>query len=284
MSATPSPLWWPRRWRRRAMPREAVVLDIDPLPAVTNAEEAAQARRAAALRSHPEQCGAGLSLWRHRQGRGRLRQRRACDQTRHRQHPRRRGGDGAARGARPPTTRRASATRFRFRPRASPATGRSRQEPAQGAEREGSHPDRQCRRLVRHEEHQLSRIYLHPARREGAGPSGEMDRRAIDQLPVRQPGPRAADPLRAGARRAKAGSSRSSVSGYGNLGAYITGVAPGPAVAQHRQESGQRLSHAADERRHQDRVDQHHADGRLSRRRTARGQLFHGAPDRSRRR
>ena len=59
---------------------------------------------------------------------------------------------------------------------------------------------RQCRRLVRHEERQLSRIYLHPACGEGAGPPGEMDRRALDQLPVRQPWPRAADPLRTGAR------------------------------------------------------------------------------------
>ena len=56
------------------------------------------------------------------------------------------------------------------------------------------------------------------------------------------------------------------------------------AVAQHRQEHRQRLSHAADGDRHQDRADQHHADGRLSRRRTARGQLLHGAADRSRRR
>ena len=32
---------------------------------------------------------------------------------------------------------------------------------------EGPHPHRQCRRLLRHEERQLSRIYLHPARSEG---------------------------------------------------------------------------------------------------------------------
>ena len=62
-------------------------------------------------------------------------------------------------------------------------------EDPQRAERQGPHPDRQCRRLVRHEERQLSRIYLHPACGEGAGPSGEMDRRALDQLSVRQPGP-----------------------------------------------------------------------------------------------
>ena len=58
-----------------------------------------KARRAAALRSHPEQCGARLSFWRRRQGRRRLRRSRACDQARYRQYPRGRGGDGAARGA-----------------------------------------------------------------------------------------------------------------------------------------------------------------------------------------
>ncbi len=79
---------------------EAVVVDIDPLPAVTERRGGRQTRRAAALRSHPQQCGAGLSLWRRRQGRGRLCRRRACDETRYHQHPRRRGGDGAARGAR----------------------------------------------------------------------------------------------------------------------------------------------------------------------------------------
>ena len=58
----------------------------------------------------------------------------------------------------------------------------------------------------------------------------------------------------------------------------------GPVVAQHRQESRERLPHAAARRRHQDGFDQHHADGRLSRRRPARGQLLHGAADRPRRR
>ena len=101
-------------------------------------------------------------------------------------------------------------------------------ENPQRAERQGSHPDRQCRRLLRHEERQLSRIYLHPARGEGAGPPGEMDRRALDQLPLRQPWPRAADPRRTGARcRGQVPRGRA-LQGYGNLGAYITGVAPGP--------------------------------------------------------
>ena len=79
-------------------------------------------RRAAALRSHPEQRRARLSLWRHRQDRRGVCQRRACDKTRHRQHPRRRGVDGAARGAGRLSTRRPSASRCRCRRRASPAT------------------------------------------------------------------------------------------------------------------------------------------------------------------
>src|SRR5258707_161191 len=74
--------------------------------------------------------------------------------------------------------------------------GDPRQDP-QCAAGEGPHPDRQCRRLLRHEEPQLSRICLHHACGQGAGPSGEMDRRAFEQLPLRQPGPRAVDPRRA---------------------------------------------------------------------------------------
>ena len=144
--------------------------------------------------------------------------------------------------------------------------------------------DRQCRRLVRHEEHQLSRIHLHPACREGAGPAGEMDRRALDQLPVRQPRPRPADSLPSSRSTPTANSSRCKVRGYGNLGAYITGVAPSPLSLN----IGKNIASVyrtplltVDIKM---RADQHHADGRLSRRRPARSQLFHGAADRSRRR
>ncbi|MGY4418033.1 CO/xanthine dehydrogenase Mo-binding subunit [Bradyrhizobium sp. JR6.1] len=74
------------------------------------------------------------------------------------------------------------------------------------------------------------------------------------------------------------------LSGYGNLGAYITGVAPGPLSLN----TGKNLASVYRTPllggRHQDGRDQHHADGRLSRRRPARGQLLHGAADRRRRR
>ena len=162
--------------------------------------------------------------------------------------------------------------------------GRVRQQGGHGADPEraageGAHPYRQCRRLVRHEEPELSRICLHPACRKGAGPSGEMDRRALDQLPLRQPGPRADDSRRAGARcrrqipRGAPVRPRQSWRLHHRRGA-------GTALAQHRQESRERLPHAAAQRRHQDGADQYHAYGRLSRRRPARGQLLHGAADR----
>ena len=160
--------------------------------------------------------------------------------------------------------------------------GRLCQDPER-AERQGSYSHRQCRRLLRHEEHQLSRIHLHPARGEGAGPSGEMDRRALDQLPVRQPGPRAAHPRRTRAR-CRRQVPRGAPPGLRQSRRLHHRRGAGAAVAQHRQEPRQRLPHAAARRRHQDGADQHHADGRLSRRRPARGQLLHGAADRPRRR
>ena len=242
-----------------------------------------EARRAAALRSHPEQRRAGLSLWRHRQGRGRVR--RAAHVTK----------------LDIVNTRVAVVA---MEPRAALAAYDKASErytiqvPTQGvagnrvnlaknllkrADRQGARADRQCRRLVRHEEHQLSRIHLHPARGEGARPAGEMDRRALDQLPVRQPRPRAADSWRTGARR-RGQVPRGAPHRLRQSRRLHHRRRAEAAVAQHRQEPRQRLSHAADGGRHQDGAHQHHADGRLSRRRTARGQLLHGAADRPRRR
>ena len=131
---------------------EAVVLDIEPLPAVTTAERGRAARRAAALRRRARQRRARLSLRRQRQGRGRVRRGRACHEARARQQPHGRQRDGAARGDRRATTRRASASRC-----TSLQPGRVRHEgPASPTSskrqaRQGAHPHRQCRRLVRHE-------------------------------------------------------------------------------------------------------------------------------------
>ena len=74
------------------------------------------------------------------------------------------------------------------------------------------------------------------------------------------------------------------ISGYGNLGAYITGVAPSPLslnVGKNIASVYRTPLLSVDIKTV---LDQHHADGRLSRRRPARSQLFHGAADRSRRR
>jgi len=54
-----------------------------------------------------------------------------------------------------------------------------------------------------------------------------MDRRTLQQFSVGQPGPLATDPRRA-ALDAEGKFLGARVSGYGNLGAYITGVAPVP--------------------------------------------------------
>ncbi len=57
---------------------EAVEVDIEPLPAVTDPEQAVRAGRAAALRRRARQRRARLSLRRRRSGEGRLRQGGAC--------------------------------------------------------------------------------------------------------------------------------------------------------------------------------------------------------------
>ena len=264
------------------MPREAVELDIEPLPAVTNAEEAAKPG-APQLYDHIPN---NVALDYHYGDTAKI--------------------DAAFAGAAHVTKLDIVNTRVAvvsMEPRVALASYDKASErftmqvPTQGvsgnkvdvcqnpqrAERQGSHPDRQCRRLVRHEEHELSRIYLHRACREGAGPSGKVDRRALDQLPVRQPRPRADHACRTRAR-CRRQIPRGAPQRLRQSRRLHHRRRAGPVVAQHRQEPRQRLPHAAARRRHQDGVDQHHADGRLSRRRPARGQLLHGAADRPRRR
>ncbi len=61
---------------------------------------------------------------------------------------------------------------------------------ALGVDAEGrARADRPGRRLVRHEGRGVSRIHLHAARRARARPPGEVDRRALRQLCLRQPRP-----------------------------------------------------------------------------------------------
>ena len=66
------------RWRRPRTRPKPSMLDIDSLPAVTDAREAPQARRAAGVRRRARQHLRRLPLRRQRQGRRGLRQGRAC--------------------------------------------------------------------------------------------------------------------------------------------------------------------------------------------------------------
>ena len=261
---------------------EAVELDIEPLPAVTDAAEATKPGAPLLYDHIPNNVALDYHYGDTAKIDAAFAGRRACDQARYRQHPRGCGLDGAARGA----------CRLRQGQRAFHAAGadpgRCRQQgrlcqDPERADRQGSYSHRQCRRFLRHEEHELSRIHLHRARGESAGPPGEMDRRALDQFPVRQPGPRAAHACRTRAR-CRGQVPRGAPPGLRQSRRLHHRRGAGAAVAQHRQEPRQRLPHAAARRRHQDRADQHHADGRLSRRRPARSQLLHGAADRPRRR
>ena len=262
---------------------EAVELDIEPLPAVTDAAEAAKPGAPLLYDHIPNNVALDYHYGDTRQDRRGVCRCCACDKTRHRQHPRRRGVDGAARGACGLRQGEPSASRCRCRRRASPAT-RSTLAKILNV------PNDKVRILTANVGGSFGMKNVNypeytciAARGEGAGPSGEMDRRALDQLPVRQPWPRAAHARRTRAR-CRRQVPRGAPAGLRQSRRLHHRRGAGAAVAQHRQEPRQRLPHAAARRRHQDGADQHHADGRLSRRRPARGQLLHGAADRPRRR
>ena len=67
--------------------------------------------------------------------------------------------------------------------------------------RQGACARRQCRRLVRHEGRGLSRIRADPACRQGTGPAGEMDRGPLRELRLGPSRPRPRIRRRACARR-----------------------------------------------------------------------------------
>ena len=85
--------------RRRTPPKPSRSISIRCLPSPIPRKPRA-AGRAAALRRGARQCRARLSLWRHRAGRGRLRQRRPCHEPQDRQQPPGGERDGAARRGR----------------------------------------------------------------------------------------------------------------------------------------------------------------------------------------
>ena len=172
---------------------EAVELDIEPLPAVTDAARGGEARRAAALRRRRPATSALDYPFRRQPPRSTPPSRAAAHVTRlelvnnrvvvNPMEPRAAIADYDAASERftlhvgSPGRLRACAARSPRRPR------RRRRDKVRVL-------TGQCRRLVRHEGAGLSRIRLHPARREGARPAGEVDRRALRQLPVRPPRPR----------------------------------------------------------------------------------------------
>ena len=78
---------------------EAVELDIEPLPAVTDAAEAAKPGAPQLYDHIPNNVALDYHYGDTAKIDAAFAARRACHQTRHRQHPRRRGVDGAARGA-----------------------------------------------------------------------------------------------------------------------------------------------------------------------------------------
>ena len=206
---------------------EAVELDIEELPAVVTH---ARGRRAPGAPQLYDDVPGNL--------RPRLPLRRRRRRSR-RPSPRPR----TSRGSRSSTTASSSTRWSRARPSASyDATGRftlqrrlpGRVRHAQRAgrrvlkvePRQGARADRQCRRLVRHEGAALPGIRLPAARRARARPAGEVDRRALGELPVRPSRPRHRGARPSWRSTRTAASSPCASRGTANLGAYLTPVAP----------------------------------------------------------
>ncbi len=146
------------------------------------------------------------------------------------------------------------------------------------AGRQGARAHRQCRRLVRDESGVLSGICLHPARRPRAGPAGEVDRRALRQLRVRPSWPRLRHDRRSGLRQRRfdPGDPAFRLRQSGRL---LRGLRSAAADRQCDEEHRQHVPHAAARGRDPMRVHQHDAGVGLSRRRAAGRRLQHGAHD-----
>ena len=152
----------------------------------------------------------------------------------------------------------------------------------QGRAQAGSHPDRPCRRLVRHEVGAVSGICLRAARGARARPPGQVDRRALGKLRVRQPRPRPRAHRRARARcRRQLLAVR--ITNFGNMGGFLSQVAPMPSTLN-TVKNVQSVYRTPLIEVSTKCVFTNTLHVRLSRRRPARGQLLHGAADRRRRR
>ena len=236
-------------------------------------------RRARPLRRRAGECRARFPFRGQRQGRRRLCLGRACHAPRAAQQPHRRQCDGAAlrdRAVRP----RAPALDAPCRLSGGLRVPQLHRRGVRGRARPNARSDRPRRRLVRHEAADLCRILLHPARGPRARPPGQMDRRPLGQLSVRQPWPRRRDDGRAGARPRRQ-FPRGAPDRLRQSRRHLRGARP--ADPQCGQEHPRRLQDPADRGLDQMRVHQHDAGRRLSRRRPARGQLLHGAAGRDRR-
>ena len=141
--------------------------------------------------------------------------------------------------------------------------------------------DRQCRRLVRHEGLALSRICRAVPRLQDPRPAGQMDRRALGQLSERPARPRPRFRRRAGARQGRQVSGRAPHR-LRQCRRLSRQCRPADGIDGRHAQPRRHLPHAADRGGDQGGLHPHLADRRLSRRRPARGQLLHGAADRHR--
>jgi carbon-monoxide dehydrogenase large subunit len=114
---------------------------------------------------------------------------------------------------------------------------------------------------------------------EAAGPAGEMDRRALGQLPVSDQHGRDHELVAELALDKQGKFLAVRVTGVRQW-APTSGRRPMPDDSTSVKNIADVYAHAADGGESKMRRHQHHADRRLSRRRAARGQLLHGAADR----
>ena len=178
------------------------MLDIEPLARGHAGERGDEARRAA---SSSTTCPDNVALDYHfgdaEKVKDGLRQGRPCDAARAAQQPARRQRHGAARRDRLLRCRRASASPFMSGCQGVFGLRGQLAEILNIPPAKLRVAHRQCRRLVRHEGAGLSGIHRHAARRAPARAAGQVDRRALDELPLRQPRPRPREGRRARARR-----------------------------------------------------------------------------------
>ena len=146
------------------------------------------------------------------------------------------------------------------------------------AHRQAARGGRRCRRRLRHEDRRLPGGHRRRLLREHAAAAGEVGVRAQRGIPRRQPRPRHPQPRRAGARcqRPRARPARAHRSQRRRLCHHHRRDHP---AADRAVGVDQRLRHPDHRLQAAGGADEHHAAGRLPRRRPARGDLHHRAAD-----